>query len=223
MNISTTIEHTLLKPQSTEADIQKLCREAMENSFAGVCVPPVYVEKSAQLLKGSGVRCVSVVGFSSGAFLTESKVAEAKRLIELGADEVDMVLAIWALKNQDEKKVIEDIKKVKEATVQKKQNSVLKVIIETALLTEEEKKIACECCLKAGADYVKTSTGAFAGAKVEDIKLIKSIVGDQAKVKASGGIRDQDFARELIEAGASRLGTSAGIEICEGKTSQSNY
>lgn len=220
MNIRSTIEHTLLKPQATAPDVEKLCREAIDNSFAGVCVSPAYVEKSAKSLQGSGVQCVSVVGFSSGAFLTESKVDETHRLVDLGADEIDMVMAIWALKNRDEQKVIDDIKKVKTSLIQKNQNGILKVIIETALLSDDEKKLACECCLKAGADYIKTSTGAFSGATIEDIKLIKSCVGEQAKIKASGGIRDLEFARQLLEAGATRLGTSAGIQMVMSESSK---
>ena len=223
MNINKTIEHTLLKPQATQADIEVLCHEAMENSFAGVCVSPVYVEKSVKILRGSGVRCVSVVGFSSGAFLTESKVEEARRIVELGAHEIDMVMAIWALKNGDKLKVIEDIKKVREAVLNQNSESALKVIIETALLSNDEKKMACDLCLKAGADFIKTSTGAFGGASVEDVSLIKSCVGNQAQIKASGGIRNLEFAQSLIEAGATRLGTSAGIEICKGKGSASSY
>jgi deoxyribose-phosphate aldolase len=223
VNINTTIEHTLLKPQATQEDIEVLCREAMENSFAGVCVSPVYVQKCVEILKDSDVRCVSVVGFSSGAFLTETKVEEARRIVELGANEVDMVMAIWALKNRDNNKVIEDIKMVRKAILKQNPQSALKVIIETALLSDDEKKIACELCLKAGADFVKTSTGAFEGASVEDVNLIKSCVGDQAQIKASGGIRNFEFAQKLIKAGAVRLGTSAGIEISAGKDSTTSY
>lgn len=226
MNLNSTIEHTLLKPQSTRADIRELCAQALEHRFAGVCVPPVYVAEaldSLSLAPTSNVRCVSVVGFSSGAFLTSTKAFEARQIAKQGAHEIDMVMAIWALKNGDKKSVVEDILRVKEACLEQNANVVLKVIIETALLSDDEKKWACECCLLAGAHYVKTSTGAFEGAKVADIKLIKDCVQDQAKIKASGGIRDLTFARELLAAGASRLGTSAGVKLCAGEVSESSY
>ncbi|MFS8541725.1 MAG: deoxyribose-phosphate aldolase [Tissierellales bacterium] len=214
MNISSMIDHTLLKPEATEDMIEKLCNEAKENGFAAVCVNPFYVKKAKELLKGTEVKVATVVGFPLGANVKEVKVFEAKKAIEDGAEEIDMVITIGALKNRDYKTVKEDIKAVVEEARGK---AIVKVIIETCLLTDEEKVKACELAKEAGAHYVKTSTGFNgSGATVEDIKLMKKVVGESMKIKASGGIRDYEAAKAMIDAGASRIGTSSSLNIIKG-------
>lgn len=214
MNISSMIDHTLLKPEATEDMIEKLCNEAKENGFAAVCVNPFYVKKAKELLKGTEVKVTTVVGFPLGANVKEVKAFEAKKAIEDGAEEIDMVINIGALKNRDYKTVKEDIKAVVEEARGK---AIVKVIIETCLLTDEEKVKACELAKEAGAHYVKTSTGFNgSGATVEDIKLMKKVVGESMKIKASGGIRDYEAAKAMIDAGASRIGTSSSLNIIKG-------
>jgi deoxyribose-phosphate aldolase len=214
MNISSMIDHTLLKPEATEDMIEKLCNEAKENGFAAVCVNPFYVKKAKELLKGTEVKVATVVGFPLGANVKEVKAFEAKKAIEDGAEEIDMVINIGALKNRDYKTVKEDIKAVVEEARGK---AIVKVIIETCLLTDEEKVKACELAKEAGAHYVKTSTGFNgSGATVEDIKLMKKVVGESMKIKASGGIRDYEAAKAMIDAGASRIGTSSSLNIIKG-------
>lgn len=213
MDISSKIDHTILKADAHRDSIVKLCEEAIEYEFAAVCVNPYYVSLSSELLKDSDVKVATVIGFPLGANTPEVKTFEAKNAIDNGALEVDMVINIAALKNKEYPLVLEDIKGVVEAA---RDRAIVKVIIETALLTEEEKIKACQLSKKAGADYVKTSTGfSTEGATVSDVKLMKSVVGEDMKVKASGGIRDFETAKAMIEAGASRLGTSAGIKIIE--------
>lgn len=205
-------DHTILKADATKEDVKKVCEEAMAYSFCSVCVNSYYVPYVAELLHGSDVKICTVVGFPLGAMSTRAKALEAKIAVMDGADEVDMVINIGALKDKDYDVVLEDIKAVKEACG----NALLKVIIETCLLTDEEKIKACELSKEANADFVKTSTGfSTAGAKVEDIKLMRETVGNDMGVKASGGIHDKEFANALVEAGASRLGTSATIKIVE--------
>lgn len=205
-------DHTILKADATKEDVKKVCEEAMAYSFCSVCVNSYYVHYVAELLHGSDVKICTVVGFPLGAMSTRAKALEAKIAVMDGADEVDMVINIGALKDKDYDIVLEDIKAVKEACG----NALLKVIIETCLLTDEEKIKACELSKEANADFVKTSTGfSTAGAKVEDIKLMRETVGKDMGVKASGGIHDKEFANALVEAGASRLGTSATIKIVE--------
>ncbi|MFA4966822.1 MAG: deoxyribose-phosphate aldolase [Candidatus Margulisiibacteriota bacterium] len=204
------IEHTNLKPEATPNDIIKLCEEAKEYGFFGVCVNPRYIELAKKELKDSKCKVVAVIGFPLGANLSESKADEAKRVIGLGADEVDMVIAIGAIKAGDKDYVLKDINGVIEAAGE----IPVKVIIETALLNDDEKKLACELSKQAGAAFVKTSTGfSTAGAKEEDIRLMRSVVGDKLGVKAAGGIRDYETAKRMIEAGANRLGCSASVEI----------
>lgn len=205
-------DHTILKADATKEDVKKVCEEAMAYSFCSVCVNSYYVPYVAELLHGSDVKICTVVGFPLGAMSTRAKALEAKIAVMDGADEVDMVINIGALKDKDYDVVLEDIKAVKEACG----NALLKVIIETCLLTDEEKVKTCELSKEANADFVKTSTGfSTAGAKVEDVRLMRDTVGDDMGVKASGGIHDKEFANALVEAGASRLGTSATIKIVE--------
>ncbi|MFZ5352692.1 MAG: deoxyribose-phosphate aldolase [Bacillota bacterium] len=205
------IDHTVLKPEATANDVTKLCKEALEYKFASVCVNPSYVELAYSYLKDSEVKVCTVVGFPLGATIPEVKAFEAAKAIEQGATEVDMVINIGALKSGNLELVERDIKAVVDAC---KDKALLKVIIETCLLTDEEKIKACELSKKAGADYVKTSTGfSTAGAKAEDIALMRKTVGEELGVKASGGVRDLATAMKMIEAGATRIGASASISI----------
>ena len=210
MNLAKYIDHTILKPDATKEDIRILCEEAKTYGFASVCVNPYWVNYAKQLLQDTDVAICTVVGFPLGATPACVKAYETSQAIEDGADEIDMVINIGALKSQDTQTVLEDIKAVVKASKQK----LVKVIIETCLLTDEQKRLACQLALEAQADFVKTSTGfSNHGATLEDVALMKSVVKDQAKVKASGGIRDYATAMSMIEAGASRLGTSSGVKI----------
>jgi deoxyribose-phosphate aldolase len=208
------IDHTLLKPEASEADIKKLCNEAIQFGFASVCVNPAWVNKAAEFLKGSPVPVCTVIGFPLGATLPDVKAYEARRAIFDGAREVDMVINIGALKSGDDCAVEDDIRAVAEAA---HENGVLlKVIIETALLTDEEKVRACFASKNAGADFVKTSTGfAKGGATVEDVALMRRTVGASLGVKASGGVKGIDDARAMFEAGATRIGASVGVKIAQ--------
>lgn len=209
------IDHTLLKPDATGEAIDGLCKEAKEYEFAAVCVNPYYVRRAKNLLEGTKVRVATVIGFPLGANAKEVKAFETENAIKNGADEVDMVINIGALKNGEHDLVRDDIKAVVEAA---KNRAVVKVIIETCLLTDEEKVVACKLAKEAGADFVKTSTGfSTGGATVEDIKLMKETIGDSLKIKASGGIRDYKIAKAMVDAGASRIGASASIKIVKGE------
>lgn len=220
-NLAAYIDHTLLKPEATKDDIITLCNEALKYHFATVCVNPQWVPVAAEKLKDSSVGITTVIGFPLGATTTLVKVAEAKEAIANGATEIDMVIAIGALKSGDEQYVYDDIKQVVHAA---KNRAIVKVIIETALLTDEEKQLTCKIAKEAGADFVKTSTGfAKGGATVEDIQLMRKVVGEELGVKASGGIRDRKTAEAMIAAGASRIGASSGIAIVLGKQSNSSY
>lgn len=213
MQIPEMIDHTLLKADSTKDKVEILCKEAIDNNFAAVCVNPFYVKHCSNLLKGSSVKVATVIGFPLGATTKEVKAFETMNAINNGAEEIDMVINIGALKDKDYLTLREDIQAVLDET---KDKAILKVIIETSLLDESEIRKICEICLDIGVDYVKTSTGfSTGGATVENVKFIKSIVKDRAKIKASGGIRDLDTARKMIEAGADRLGTSSGVKIVE--------
>ena len=215
-NLSKYIEHTLLKQNATAQEFEKLYTEAKNYGFRGVCVNPAYVKQAAEFLKGTDVKVVTVVGFPLGANTPEVKAFEAKCAIKDGADEVDMVINVSAIKDNNWEYVEEDIKTVKNACP----DNVLKVILETDLLTTDEIEKACKVCVNAKADFVKTSTGFVkngVGAKKEDVKLMSDTVSPFGlKVKASGGIRDKKAALEMIEAGATSLGTSAGVAIVEG-------
>lgn len=206
------IDHTNLKADATSADIAKLCLEAADWQFYSVCVNSSHVAAAARLLSGTGVRVCSVVGFPLGASLSGAKACEAKQAAEKGASEIDMVINIGALRECYDSLVTDDIS----AVVRAVPNCLVKVIIESALLTEEEKKRGCLLAVKAGAHFVKTSTGfSTGGATVSDVGLMRSVVGPHIGVKASGGIRDYSAAVAMINAGASRLGTSASVAICE--------
>ena len=210
MGLNKYIDHTILKATASSADVQKLCEEAIEHEFYSVCVNGCYVADAKHLLQGTDVKVAAVVGFPLGAMTTASKVFEAKEAIENGASEIDMVINVAKLKDGEFDYVENEIRLIKEAIG----NNVLKVIIETCYLTDEEKVKACELSLVAKADFVKTSTGfGTGGATYEDVKLMKSVVGDNAKVKASGGVRDKKTAQKYVDLGAERLGTSSGIEI----------
>ena len=210
MGLNKYIDHTVLKATASSADVQKLCEEAIEHEFYSVCVNGCYVADAKHLLQGSDVKVAAVVGFPLGAMTTASKVFEAKEAIENGASEIDMVINVAKLKDGEFDYVENEIRLIKEAIG----DNVLKVIIETCYLTDEEKVKACELSLVAKADFVKTSTGfGTGGATYEDVKLMKSVVGDNAKVKASGGVRDKETAQKYVDLGAERLGTSSGIEI----------
>jgi deoxyribose-phosphate aldolase len=208
------IDHTLLKPEASESDIKKLCEEAAQFGFASVCVNPAWVKKAAEFLRGSGVPVCTVIGFPLGATLSDVKAYEARRAIFNGAKEVDMVINVGALKSGDDCTVEDDIRAVAEAA---HENGVLlKVIIETALLTDEEKVRACLASKNAGADFVKTSTGfAKGGATVDDVSLMRQTVGSALGVKASGGVKGIEDARAMFEAGATRIGASVGVKIAQ--------
>lgn len=212
-NLNKYIDHTLLSPESTEDEIVKICEEALENDFMSICINPTWVKKSAEKLADSDVKVCTVIGFPLGATSTESKAFEAKQAIEDGAKEVDMVINVGRLKGKDYDYVKKDIEAVVEVA---KDKALLKVIIETCLLTDEEKVKACELSKEAGADYVKTSTGfSTGGATIEDVKLMRETVGEEMGVKASGGVRSLEDAKNFIKAGATRLGASSGIKIIE--------
>jgi deoxyribose-phosphate aldolase len=208
------IDHTLLKPEATEADIKKLCDEAVQFGFASVCVNPSWVKRASEFLSGTSVPVCTVIGFPLGATLPDVKAFEARRAIFNGAREVDMVINIGALKSGDDCTVEDDIRAVTDAA---HENGVLcKVIIETALLTDEEKVRACLASKIAGADFVKTSTGfAKGGATVDDVALMRRVVGEELGVKASGGVKGIEDARAMFEAGATRIGASVGVKIAQ--------
>lgn len=212
MNIAAMIDHTLLKPEATPADIERLCKEATIHKFAAVCVNPIYVKRARSWVDGSGVMVASVAGFPLGATTTRSKVTEASGAIGDGASEVDMVMAVGLFKGGEHKAVGEEIASVVEAC----KGWTVKVILETSLLSPEEIAIASRIAADNGAKFVKTSTGFGArGASIEDIRIMKEAVGDRCHIKASGGIRTRDQAIAMIDAGAQRLGTSAGVTIVE--------
>ena len=208
--LAATIDHTLLKPEATPTQIEKLCAEAAEYHFASVCVNPVYIPLAARLLKGTGVKVCCVVGFPLGAIAPEQKAAEAASCAAMGAEELDMVIHVGAAKAGDWALVQRDIEGVVKAAA----GHTVKVIIETCLLTDEEKVKACKAAKAAGSHFVKTSTGfSTGGATTHDIALMRKTVGPEMGVKASGGIRDYETAMAMIEAGANRIGASAGIAI----------
>jgi deoxyribose-phosphate aldolase len=208
------IDHTMLKPEATPAEIERLCEEALRYQFASVCVNPAYVPLAATKLAETEVAVCTVIGFPLGATTTTAKVCEAEQALDDGATELDMVLFIGALKAGDRERVEEDIAAV--ATVCHDGGGLLKVIIETALLSDEEKVLACEVAQDADADFVKTSTGfAASGAKLEDVRLMRETVGPDIGVKAAGGIHSYEEAMAMIEAGANRIGASAGVRIVE--------
>jgi len=221
MNLAKMIDHTLLKPDATQQEIAQLCFEARKYGFASVCVNPSWVPLCAQLLQGSQVKVCTVIGFPLGATSSESKAFETETAIRQGATEIDMVINIGALKARDLETVAKDIRGVVNAAHAK--NIIVKVIIETALLTDEEKTIASLISKEAGADFVKTSTGfAGGGATVQDVELMRRTVGPQMGVKASGGVRTYEDAASMIKAGATRIGASAGVKILQGPSGQAS-
>lgn len=207
------IDHTLLKPDATEEQVTQLCREAATYCFASVCVNPIWVELCAKLLRRSGVKVCTVIGFPLGATTTSAKAYETRDTIGKGAGEIDMVINVGLMKSRQYSRVREDIRAVVRAT---RPNILVKVILETCLLTDDEKVRACELSVEGGADYVKTSTGfSSGGATVNDIALMRKTVGPEIGVKASGGVRTFEDAEALIKAGATRLGASAGLKIIQ--------
>jgi len=208
------LDHTLIKPTATKDHVTKLCEEAKKYNFGCVCVNPVYVPLAVQLLRGTNVKVSSTAGFPYGSTLPEVKAFEAKRSLESGAQEIDMVMNVGALKSRDYETVKKDIEAV--ANLKRSfKDVVVKVIIETGYLTDEEKVMACNLAKEAGADFVKTSTGIVGGATIEDVKLMRKTVGEKMGVKAAGGIRTLQQALAMIEAGANRIGTSTGVAIIE--------
>lgn len=220
MELNKYIDHTNLKQDMSEQDLIKLVDEAKEYDFFSICINPCWVKQASELLAGSNTKVCSVIGFPLGANTTNIKVLEAKEAIENGASEIDMVINVSKLKDKDYEYVYNEIKKIKEAIG----NNVLKVIIEACLLTNDEKTIACQIIMKAGANFVKTSTGmSTGGATVEDVKLFKEVVGDTTLIKAAGGVRTYEDAISMIEAGANRIGTSGGVKIVNGETHTDGY
>lgn len=221
-NIANYIDHTLLKQDATEEDILKVAAEARQYRFKSVCVNPVWVPTVARALAGSGVLTCSVIGFPFGATLTSVKAFEAAAAVEAGADEIDMVIDIAAAKRGDEAALVADIGAVAEAV--HAGGAILKVIIETAMLEDDAKVLACRAAVTAGADFVKTSTGfGGGGATIQDVKLMRATVGPGLGVKASGGVRSLEDALAFIAAGATRLGASSGVGIVEGEQSSAAY
>lgn len=211
------IDHTALGPDVPPERVRQLCAEAKECGFWGVCVNPCHIELAKKELEGTPVRIVTVIGFPHGATLPQVKAYEAGEAVEAGADELDMVANIAALKAEDYRAVLEEIAGVRQAVAKAPRRIILKVILETALLTDEEKVAGARLAQEAGADFVKTSTGfGPRGATIEDVKLLRGTVGPQVKVKAAGGIRDYAAAAAMIRAGADRIGTSSGVAIIEG-------
>ena len=209
------IDHTVIKPDAVMTDVTRACEEAMEHGFGVVCVAPTWVPLAAKTVAGSGVRVGTVVGFPHGSTLTVVKCVEASTVLEAGADEIDMVLPIGQLKSDESELVQMDVAFIADL-VHRKADAIVKVILETPLLTDDEIKLACHLCEEAGADFVKTATGfAGGGATVEAVKLMRETVGDRLGVKAAGGIRDYPTAKAMIDAGANRIGASASVNILE--------
>lgn len=221
MSLNDYIDHTVLKATTEPKDIKKLCEEAKKYQFFSVCVNGSYVELAKKELEGTKVKVCAVIGFPLGAMSTEAKVFEAEDCIKKGATEIDMVINVGMLKAGEYEYVKNEIIKIKEAIG----NNILKVIIENCYLTDSEKKMVTQLCLDAKADFVKTSTGfGTGGATFEDIKLMKSVVGNKAKLKAAGGVRDLETAKKFIELGVDRLGTSSGVELITiGKADVNKY
>ncbi|WP_428081253.1 deoxyribose-phosphate aldolase [Candidatus Avelusimicrobium alvi] len=214
MNLAKLIDHTILKPVATQEDVRSLIEEARQYGFFSVCINPFWVAYAKELLKGSDVKVCTVVGFPLGANTTAVKVYETQDALKNGADEIDMVINIGALKARDYKTVLEDIKAVRQAC----EGHVLKVIIETSQLTDEEKVKACELSAEAGADFVKTSTGfTGGGATAADVALMRKSIPAHMQVKASGGVRTREDFDAMVAAGATRIGASSGVKIIEGK------
>jgi len=212
------LDHTVLKPEATDHDLEKLCQEAVSHGMAAVCVNPCWVSKAAGLVNGTGTGVATVIGFPLGANITSVKAFETGQAVRAGATEVDMVINIGALKSGHHTLVRDDIAAVVEAAQKENRSVTVKVILETCLLTESEKVMACKLAVEAGAHFVKTSTGfSSGGATLEDVRLLRKTVGPGLGVKASGGIRDYETAMAMIKAGANRIGTSSGVAILNGR------
>jgi deoxyribose-phosphate aldolase len=221
-HIASYIDHTLLKPEASEADVRQVCAEAVEYGFKSVCVNPIWVKTVSKALKGSGVLTCAVVGFPLGATPSDVKAFEARGAVLDGAEEIDMVIDIAAARADDKGALVDEITAVAEAV--HAGEAILKVIIETALLSDAQKVLACEAAVEAGADFVKTSTGFNGGgATVEDVALMRKTVGPEIGVKASGGVRSLADAQAMIAAGATRIGASSGIAIVKGEQGSSAY
>lgn len=215
-NIARLIDHTALRPEVTGVQIEKLCREALQYRFYSVCINPSFIPLAKAFLNGSEVKICSVVGFPLGATLSRVKAYETEEAIKEGAQEIDMVINISALKEKDYKKVLDDI----EAVVKSASGLICKVILENCLLTDEEKMVGCQLVLQAGAHFVKTSTGFDkGGATTADLELMRSVVGEHLGIKAAGGIRDYETALKMVAAGATRIGASQGVQIVAGSPS----
>lgn len=213
MSIAAYIDHTLLKQDAAAPQIDRLCAEAAQYHFASVCVNPWYVPRCVKHLQGTGVKVCTVVGFPLGATTTESKVFETLQTVKSGAEEIDMVMNVCAMKSGNTRAIEQEIQALAAAV---EGHAILKVILETCLLTEEEKILACQIAKRAGADFVKTSTGfSTGGATVADVALMRRTVGPEMGVKAAGGIRDYATAKAMLDAGATRIGASAGIAIVQ--------
>ncbi|NIZ40373.1 deoxyribose-phosphate aldolase [Entomospira entomophila] len=219
-SIAKMIDHTLLKPDATSDQIMKLCQEAMQYNFASVCINPHWIPLAKETITQDDVKICTVVGFPLGANSTKTKVVETQDAIKMGAEEIDMVLNISKVKEGDFIYVEDEIKQVVQASA----GHIVKVILETCLLTEEEIITACQSCIQAGAQFVKTSTGfSTRGATVEDVLLMKKTVGDHCEVKAAGGVRTMSDMMKMIKAGASRIGTSAGVSLIQNLESSESY
>lgn len=222
MNIASYIDHTILKPTTLMADIQTLCTEALEYKFAAVCIPPPMIKKSKELLLGTNVKVATVIGFPFGYSAVEAKIAEILLAIVDGADELDMVVNLIALKNNDWEYLANEINHI--LPIIRSKNKVIKIIIESGILTQDEIRKCCELYGAAGIDFLKTSTGyAEKGASVEAVHLFRKHLPGHVAIKASGGIRDYQFAKELIDAGATRLGCSASVQIVKGQPAVGDY
>lgn len=221
LDLARYIDHTLLRPDATAAEVDRMCDEAMEYGFASVCINPTWVKRSAERLRGSDVKVCTVIGFPLGATPPEIKAMEARRALRDGAREVDMVINVGALKSGDHELVQRDIEKVVDAAHES--GAIAKVILETSLLTDEEKVVASALSRNARADFVKTSTGfSGGGATVYDVALMRETVGPKMGVKASGGVRTLEDAEDMIAAGATRIGASAGVQIVSGNEGDGN-
>lgn len=226
MNIAQIIDHTLLKATATEEEIKQLCQEAMTYNFKTVCVPTCYVSLASELLRKSSVGITTVVGFPLGNETPQAKAFQTEEAVRSGASDIDMVINVGALKDKKYDYVKQDIEQVVKAAKQTNEETVVKVILETCYLSKEEIKVACQLAVKAGVDFVKTSTGfGTGGATLEDVQLMKDTVGDQAQVKASGGIGNMEVAKKMVAAGATRLGVSKSIAIVtgQGNNDQGSY
>lgn len=222
MNVAKYIDHTLLKPEADKKSVEKLCGEALEHGFYSVCLNGSRVQYAAELLHPSDVKVCAVIGFPLGACSTKNKVCEARDVMENGADEIDMVMNIGKFKDGDYAYVVDDIESVVRAA--HSNDVIVKVILETCLLNDDEIIKACELCVKAGADFVKTSTGFNKeGATLEAVAIMKKTVGDKAKVKAAGGVRNYQAALDFINAGADRLGCSSSVAVIEGEEAAEGY